>query len=116
MAVEGDTIKEMIDFINGSGIGVIGTPDQARAQVQRLVEQSGGFGSLLLMGQDWADQSATKRSFELFATDVAPHFQGQAEPSLDAARRASEVRTGHSQAQLDAIAHMTKKYDAEKTR
>ncbi|MEU7817627.1 LLM class flavin-dependent oxidoreductase [Pseudonocardia sp. NPDC049154] len=117
MAVSGDNIKEMIDFINESGAGVIGTPEHARAQVQRLVDQSdGGFGTLLLMASDWADPQATKRSFELFATDVAPHFQGQAAPTLDAARRASEVREGLAQAQLAAVAHMTDKYEAEKSR
>ncbi|MEJ8281096.1 LLM class flavin-dependent oxidoreductase [Pseudonocardia spirodelae] len=116
MAVSGDNVKEMIQFIDEAGIGVIGTPDQARAQVQRLVDQSGGFGSLLLMGQDWADPAATKRSFELFAREVAPHFQGQAQPTVDAARRASEVREGHSKAQLDAVAHMTEKYEQERTR
>ncbi|GAA1876128.1 LLM class flavin-dependent oxidoreductase [Pseudonocardia ailaonensis] len=115
MSVSGNDLAEMIEFINTSGAGVIGTPEQARAQVQRLVDQSrGGFGTLLLMGHDWASPEATKRSFELFASDVAPHFQGQAEPTLTAARRASEVRDDLSKTQLDAIATMTAKYEAEK--
>jgi limonene 1,2-monooxygenase len=42
-----------------------------------------------------------------------PHFQGQAEPTLDAASRASEVREGLAQSQNDAVAHMTKKYQDE---
>jgi len=41
---------EMIDVINGNGAGVIGTPEQAREQVQRIWDQSGGFGCLLHMG------------------------------------------------------------------
>ncbi|MER5671575.1 LLM class flavin-dependent oxidoreductase [Pseudonocardia alni] len=116
MAVSGGNVKEMIQFINEAGIGVIGTPDRARAQVQRLVDQAGGFGSLLLMGHDWADPAATRHSFELFAREVAPHFQGQAQPTVDAARRASEVRDGHAKAQLDAVAHMTEKYEQERVR
>jgi limonene 1,2-monooxygenase len=116
MAVSGDNLDEMIDFINTAGIGVIGTADQARAQVQRLVDQAGGFGTMLLMGHDWADPTATKRSFEIFARDVAPHFQGQAEPTLEAARLASAGRDVHSKAQLDAVAHMTAKYEAERAR
>ncbi|MBN9734955.1 MULTISPECIES: LLM class flavin-dependent oxidoreductase [unclassified Pseudonocardia] len=116
MAVSGDNVKEMIQFINEAGIGVIGTPDQARAQVQRLVDQAGSFGTLLLMGQDWAGPAATRRSFELFAEEVVPHFQGQAEPTVDAARRATEVREGYSKAQLDAVAHMTEKYEKERAR
>lgn len=114
MAVSGDNLKEMIDFINGAGIGVIGTADQAHAQVQRLVDQAGGFGTMLLMGHDWADPTATKRSFEIFARDVAPHFQDQYAPTVEAARLASEGRERHSRAQLDAVAHMTEKYEKER--
>ncbi|WP_433502545.1 LLM class flavin-dependent oxidoreductase [Pseudonocardia halophobica] len=114
MAVSGDNLDEMIDFINGAGIGVIGTADQARAQVQRLVDQAGGFGTMLLMGHDWADPTATKRSFEIFARAVAPHFQGQYAPTVEAARLASEGRERHSRAQLDAVAHMTEKYEKER--
>src|SRR5687768_8291267 len=35
----------MVDAMNGSGMSVIGTPEQAIAQVQRLIDQSGGFGT-----------------------------------------------------------------------
>lgn len=114
MAVEGGNVDEMIDFINAAGIGVIGTAEQARAQVQRLVDQSGGFGAMLLMAHDWADPTATKRSFEIFAERVAPHFQGQAAPTLDAAARAAEGRDAHARAQIDAVEHMTKKYESER--
>ncbi len=82
----------MINIINDAGAGVIGTPEQARAQVQRLWDQSGGFGCMLQMGHEWANPAATKRSAELFAAEVMPHFQGQAQPTVDAAARASEVR------------------------
>jgi len=44
---------------------------------------------------------------------VIPHFQGQAQPTLDAATRASEVRDDLAQTQLQAIDHMTKKYQDE---
>ncbi|GAA3954736.1 LLM class flavin-dependent oxidoreductase [Gordonia caeni] len=113
MDVRGENKREMIDFINTSGIGVIGTADEARAQVQRLVDQSGGFGTLLIQGHDWANPQATKRSFELFAQDVMPYFQGQAQPMLDAAERAEAVREGQAAAHVEAVAHMTKKYEKE---
>ena len=44
MTMAGDQVDEMIDFVNDGGVGVIGTPEQALAQVQRLRDQSGGFG------------------------------------------------------------------------
>ncbi|EID09411.1 LLM class flavin-dependent oxidoreductase [Mycolicibacterium phlei] len=115
MEVPGENIDEVIDVINGAGAGVIGTPEQARAQVQRLWDQSGGFGCMLQMGHEWANPAATKRSAELFAAEVIPHFQGQAQPTLDAAARAAEVRGDLAQSQLVAIDHMTRKYESEKS-
>ena len=114
MEMPGEQIDEMIDVINNNGAGVIGTPEQAREQVQRIWDQSGGFGSLLHMGHEWANPAATKRCAELFAAEVIPHFQGQAQPTLDAAARASDLREGLAQSQNDAVAHMTKKYEEEK--
>lgn len=114
MTMPGDSIDGMIDTINARGAGVIGTPDRARAQVQRLWDQSGGFGSMLQMAADWANPAATRRSAELFAEEVMPHFQGQAQPTLDAAARAGQVREGLAQSQIDAITHMSQKYEAEK--
>jgi limonene 1,2-monooxygenase len=114
MAVEGGDIKEMIDFINEAGVGAIGTVEDAAAQVERLVGQSnGGFGAMLLLAHEWADPAATRRSFELIAQHVMPRFQGQAQPTLDARARASEVRTGHADQQNAAVAHMTEKYQKE---
>jgi limonene 1,2-monooxygenase len=113
MTFPGDQIDEMIDIINDGGAGVIGTPERARAQVQRLWDHSGGFGCMLQMSHEWANPAATKRSAELFAAEVMPHFQGQARPTLDAAARASEVRDGLARTQQAAIDHMTKRYQDE---
>ena len=93
MAVLGDSATEMIDFINQSGLGVIGTPQECAAQIDRLVKQSnGGFGCYLLLGHNWANPQATAKSFELIARHVMPHFQGQAQSTLDAAERARAAR------------------------
>lgn len=114
MTMPGEQLDEMIDVINENGAGVIGTPERAREQVQRLWDQSGGFGCMLQMGHEWANPAATRRSAELFAAEVMPHFQGQAQPTLDAAARAGQARENLAQSQLDAVAHMTKKYESEK--
>ncbi|WP_405146687.1 LLM class flavin-dependent oxidoreductase [Nocardia salmonicida] len=68
--------EEMVDGLNASGMGVVGTPDMAVELIRRLEKQSGGFGTLLLAGSDWAGHAATKRSLELFAEYVIPEFQG----------------------------------------
>ena len=36
---------------------------------------NGGFGGILLLAHNWADWEATKRSYELMARYVHPHFQ-----------------------------------------
>lgn len=68
---------DFVDFANESGRMVIGTPDMAIAQLERLREKTGGFGAYLFLGADLADWPATKRSYELFAEYVMPHFQDQ---------------------------------------
>jgi limonene 1,2-monooxygenase len=113
MTPPGKTLDEMIATINDGGLGAIGTPDRCAAQIQRLLEQSGGFGAFLLLAHDWAPFEATKRSFELMAREVFPRFQGQARATLESAARAARARellsTEHSAA-LDAA---SSRYRAE---
>jgi limonene 1,2-monooxygenase len=66
---------DLVDLMIESGIAVIGTPDDAIAQIERLKQQSGGFGTLLQIAHNWADFEPTKRSYELIARYVFPHFQ-----------------------------------------
>jgi limonene 1,2-monooxygenase len=113
MAVDGGNLTEMIDFINEAGIGAIGTPEDAKAQVQRLVDQSGGFGAMLLLAHEWANPEATRRSFELIAQHVMPEFQGQAWSTRNAKQRAMDTRSGHAVQQSQAVTHMTEKYQKE---
>lgn len=117
MAVEGGDVKEMIDFINEAGVGAIGTVEDARAQVQRLWDQSGGFGAMLLLVHEWANPQATKRSFELIAQHVMPHFQGgqitHAQATLSAKEAAMGKREDYAAAQLKAVATMTERYQQE---
>jgi len=72
----GTTFEERVAWVNDTGLGVIGTVDDAIAQVERLEEQSGGFGSYLLIHHEWARHDAVLRSYELFANHVKPRFQG----------------------------------------
>jgi len=72
---------KLVDALMETGFAVVGTPEMAVAQIKRLVEQSGGFGTFLLMAHEWADREATLHSYELFAREVMPHFQGSI-PSL----------------------------------
>ena len=55
----GDTAEEIVANVDEDGFAVIGTPDDAIAKIQSLVDESGGFGTFLLFGHDWADPQAT---------------------------------------------------------
>jgi limonene 1,2-monooxygenase len=76
--VQGDTPAEIIANNHQSGFAVIGTPEDAVAKIEELVEASnGGFGAFLLFDHDWAPPAAKLHSYELFAEYVMPHFTGQ---------------------------------------
>jgi limonene 1,2-monooxygenase len=79
-------VGDMVDAINANGFGIIGTPDDAARQIDRLWAQSGGFGTYLFMAHEWADREATERSYELVARYVAPQFQGTL-PRLEASHQ-----------------------------
>jgi len=66
-----DPIDEMIE----SGQAVIGTPDDAIAQIQRLQAKQGQFGAFLQLAHNWATFDATIKSYELWAEYVAPVFK-----------------------------------------
>ncbi|MGQ4513435.1 LLM class flavin-dependent oxidoreductase [Streptomyces sp. DW26H14] len=109
--------RELIEFVNESGLGAIGTAEDVRRQIQRMVDQSGGFGTVLLLAHDWAAPSSKWRSWELVARQVAPHFQGSgtthAQSSHNARARIVARREEASIAAGAALAHMNRKYADE---
>lgn len=64
-----------IDWMIDNNFAVIGTPDDLIAQIERLEEQSGGFGCFMTLHHNWADWSETKRSYELIGRYVMPAVQ-----------------------------------------
>jgi len=69
-------VDTMIDRVNSSGSGVIGTPDMAVAQIERMIKQTGGFGEYLFFANEWGNRESVLRNYELFAREVMPHFDG----------------------------------------
>jgi len=80
-------LDALAEVINSTGRGVIGTPEMAAAQIERLVERSGGFGTYLFQGADFARFEDQKRSYELFAEEVIPRFDGQIGPVRESYER-----------------------------
>src|SRR5688572_27899846 len=85
LTADSDDSSGLAEVLNNTGFAVIGTPDDAIAQIARLEEQSKGFGAFLVIDQDGADRPAKLRSYELFAREVMPAFQGTAQ-TLTASR------------------------------
>ena len=73
---------------------------------------------MLLLGHEWANPQATKRSWELIAQHVMPHFQGgqvsHAQATLGAKEFAMGKREDYAAAQMAAVATMTERYEKEK--
>ena len=65
-----------VELLRGSGRAVIGTPEDAIAMIERLQAKQGEFGVILFQAHNWAEWEETKRSYELYARFVMPHFAG----------------------------------------
>jgi limonene 1,2-monooxygenase len=65
---------DYVDWVIEHDIAVVGTPDDAIARIERLYDQQGEFGAVLLQVTNWSDWPALRRSFELYAQYVIPHF------------------------------------------
>jgi limonene 1,2-monooxygenase len=76
MGAPGAGDKDPMDAMIESGAAVIGTPDDAIAQIERLEQKIPNFGCFLLLAHNWANFEKTRKSYELFARHVKPHFQG----------------------------------------
>jgi limonene 1,2-monooxygenase len=75
LRVTGKTFEEQLAWFTEGGVAIIGTPDDAIAHIKRLQEQSKGFGSYLMVANDFASWEATRKHYELFARYVMPCFQ-----------------------------------------
>jgi limonene 1,2-monooxygenase len=109
----GDTLRERINWVNETGVGVIGTPDDAVAQIENLQKQSGGAGTYLMMAHDWANWENTKKHYDLFARYVIPNFQGSTTATIDSENRARASKPELNQKQADALAAWTEKHAKE---
>lgn len=71
MGVAGD---DPVDILLRSNRAVIGTPEDAITMIERLQGKQGEFGVFLQQAHNWADWEQTKKSYELYARFVMPHF------------------------------------------
>ncbi len=109
-------IEDPVNYLVDNGVAAIGTPDDCIRHFERLWKGSaGGFGGVLLLAHNWADWERTKRSYELMARYVHPHFQRNSNAlrvwSYDDATAKHETAGAESKA---AVMGEIEKYEAAK--
>src|SRR5262249_9290292 len=60
-----------LDYLMGEQI-IAGSPDEVLRRLLVLIEETGTFGTLVLMSYDWDDKASWVRSMELFARELMP--------------------------------------------
>jgi limonene 1,2-monooxygenase len=111
-------VTDPVEHLTSTGLACIGTPDDCIRHFERLwLGSDGGFGAVLLLAHNWADWEATKRSYELMARYVHPHFQRQSNTlrvaSYDDAKAKHETAGAES---AQAVLGEIEKYEKAKAR
>ena len=70
------TENRPIEKLVEEGVAVVGTPDDAIAQIRRLQKKQGEFGCFLQLAHNWANFENTKKSYELWQRQVTPVING----------------------------------------
>ncbi len=105
-------VRDVGAFIVENRGAIVGTPDDAIREIQRMQTGSGGFGVVMFMCHDWADWPATQRSYELFARHVIPHFRDQFAARQDSYDDAASRQPEFRAAALDGVVAATEQYEA----
>ena len=72
----GDVMDITWDYLADGGHWFVGDPDRVAGLVKHHYEESGGFGTLLLVvGKDYATRQQRARSLKLFMEQVAPRLR-----------------------------------------
>ena len=109
------TSAELADAMNASGFAVIGTVDDAKAQIQRLIDQSGRLRHVPHHGpRTGRPRDATWHSYELMARYVFPEFQRSAESTTASRDWAAENRPEFMNAATAAVMNAVQSHHQEK--
>jgi limonene 1,2-monooxygenase len=115
IGAEADNIPDAIEELTQTtGLAVIGTPDMAIEQIERLMDQTGGIGTFLIQAHDWANPAATYRSFELFSQHVMPHFDGSLRPRVSNYRWLMDSAAESKSTFIAAQAKATREHEESK--
>ncbi len=114
VAYDGPADK-IVDHMVDEGAWCIGTPDDLVDTINRLNEDSGGFGGIMIQAAEWAaTREQTHRSYELMARYVMPQFQGSLTSLAKSQGWASENRHDLMALRTRSLDAATKQYDGKK--
>jgi limonene 1,2-monooxygenase len=105
--------QDALEWFVENRYGVCGTPDDAIALIERLQDKQGEFGVFLQQAHNWADFEATKRSYELYARYVMPHFSKANAPRAGSFQWCGDNRAEFSAKRQAAAKAMFDKHEAE---
>ena len=105
--------EDPLEWFVENRYGVCGTPDDAIALIERLQDKQGAFGAFLHQAHNWADWEATKRSYELYARYVMPHFSRANAPRAASYQWCGDNRDEFSAKRQAAAKAMFDKHEAE---
>jgi limonene 1,2-monooxygenase len=100
VSIPGVAPENAIEAAIDAGSAIVGSVEDCVAGIQRLQEETGGFGTLLVYAQDWADPERTKLSYDLLARYVAPHFTGSTQRLTESAQWYKDNRESFGQLTL----------------
>jgi limonene 1,2-monooxygenase len=107
-------LADPVAYINEVQRGVIGTPDDLVREVNRVWDTLGGFGAVLLFQHDWANWSASQRSFELIAEEVRPHFTQANRLRIDSYERHAPHHEDNVELARVGVAEATDRFESGK--
>ena len=105
--------EDPLEWFVENKYGVCGTPDDAIALIERLQAKQGEFGVFLQQAHNWADFEATKRSYELYARYVIPHFSRANTPRAASYQWCGDNRAEFGAKRQAAAKAMFDKHEAE---
>ena len=95
------------------GVIVVGTPDEAIAQIRRLQEKQGEFGAFLQLAHNWANFENTKKSFDLWQRHVQPVINNVNSNRLDSFNDAGDNAERYIGAAMSAAMATVQKHAIE---
>jgi limonene 1,2-monooxygenase len=108
-------LADPVGYLLETQRAIIGTPDDAVAELTRMRDKLGGFGSVLVFQHDWANWPATQRSFELIAEEVRPRLSNSNWLRQDSYDRNAPNQENNRALARQGVAEATARFEASKS-